>query len=217
MRDHREPARETGTCTRVISTLFSTMGLVRGWVHYLLIFLCVILAARVIQLGVMRSGAGGPCVCGMDLIVINVFSDVKEFRSTVAIKGVFQTPGCVIDPEFSANSWVQIELLCDASAHERTCSSIAWVKRAVRLGEFVSAGVRVGSSPLPFFSRGPVVITSRPPSPRLPIAPAPLCLTAARVCLLLSVGDERAWRPEMGVGSSACHTDLAYRHVGRVV
>ena len=76
MRDHREPARETGTCTRVISMLFSTMELVRGWVHNLLIFLCVILATQVMQLGVIKSDAGGPCVCGMDLIVINVFSDV---------------------------------------------------------------------------------------------------------------------------------------------
>ena len=74
MRDHREPARETGACTRVISALFFHLG---TWVHYLLIFLCVILATRVMQLGVIKSGAGGPCVCGMDLIVINVFSDVR--------------------------------------------------------------------------------------------------------------------------------------------
>ena len=70
MRDHREPARETGACTRIVSTLFFHLG---TWVHYLLIFLYVILAARVIQLGIMRSGAGGPCECGMVLIVINVF------------------------------------------------------------------------------------------------------------------------------------------------
>ena len=76
MRDHREPARETGTCTRVISTLISTLGLVRGWFHYLLIFLCVILATQVMQLGVIKSDADGPRVCEMDLIVLNVFSDV---------------------------------------------------------------------------------------------------------------------------------------------
>ena len=51
----------------------STMSLAHGSGHSVLIFLCVILATQVIQLGIMKSDAGGPRVCGTDLIVINVF------------------------------------------------------------------------------------------------------------------------------------------------
>ena len=98
--------------------IVTTKRLARSWVHYVLIFLCVILAARVIQLGVMKSDADGPHVSGMGLIVINVFSDVKILRSIVAIKGVFQTPVFDGDPKFAANSCIGIKLLCHSAAHE---------------------------------------------------------------------------------------------------
>jgi len=158
-------------------------------------------------------------VCGMDLIAINVFSDVKDFRSTVAIKGVFQAPGFVVDPEFAANSWFRIELLCASSALERAGSYVAWGKRAVRLEEFVSAGVRVARGTAALFAATPPVHLAGAwryqSNSTLPTAPPGAgAVVSDGVCLFLSV---RACWPETGVGSSACHTDLACRHVGRVV
>ena len=148
------------------------------------------------------------------------FSDVRDSRSTVAIKGVFHTPSFVIVPESSANSWIRIELSCDASARERACMFIFC------MGDTRCTSWRVclrrgsgGASPLPFFSRGPSsrwrylagVLSRPPPSPLL--HPAPLCLAGfACFCPCDLVG----W-PESGVGSSACHTDLACRTGGGVV
>ena len=59
-----------------VNVVFVRLG---TWVHVhdLLIFLYVILAARMMRLGIMRSDADGPCVCGINLMVINVFSVVK--------------------------------------------------------------------------------------------------------------------------------------------
>ena len=221
MRDHRRCPLQRSDGNLHASHLngVSTMSLAHGSGRYLLIFLCVILATQVIQLGVIKSDAGGPCVCRMDLIVINVFSDVKDLRAIVAIKGVLQAPGFVVDPKFDANSCIRIELLCDSAAHERACSYIAWVKRAVRLEEFVSAGVRVARGAAALFAATPPVLLAgawhSQSKAALPTAPPSAgAVVSDGVCLFLSV---RACRPEMGVGSSACHTDLACRHVGRVV
>ena len=66
------------------------MGLARGWVHYLLIFLCVLLATQVMQLGVIKSDADGPRVCEMDLIVINVFFRMyRAYGRPLVLKGSF--------------------------------------------------------------------------------------------------------------------------------
>ena len=75
MRDHRRCPLQRSDGNLHASHLngVSTMSIAHGSGHYVLIFLCVILATQVIQLGIMKSDAGGPRVCGTDLIVINVF------------------------------------------------------------------------------------------------------------------------------------------------
>ena len=172
----------------------------------------------------MKSDAGGPRVGGMDLIVINVFSDVKDLRSIVAIKGVFQAPGFVVDPKFAANSCIGIELLCDSAAHEQAGSYVAWVKRAVRLEEFVSTGVRVARGAAALFAATPPIHLAGAwcyqSKAALPTAPpsAGAIVSDGLACLPVSVSGRRAsLSAGDGVGSSACHADLACRHVGRVV
>ena len=84
---------QPGTCTRIISTLFFHLG---TWVHYLLIFLYVILAARMLRLGIMRSDADGPCVrIGFDCDPC-FFGCKRTLGHPWLLKG-FQTPGFVID------------------------------------------------------------------------------------------------------------------------
>jgi len=187
---------QPGTCTRIVSTLFFHLG---TWVHYLLIFLYVILAARMLRLGIMRSDADGPCVRnGFDCDPC-FFGCKRTLGHPWLLKG-FQTPGFVIEPVSSANSWIRIALLCDASARERacSCSSVAWVKRAVRLEECVSAGVRVARGTAALFAATPPVhlagAVSRWRSSRwrsqststLPTAP-PGAVVSGGVCLFLSV------------------------------
>ena len=100
----------------------------------------------------------------------------------------------------------------------------AWVKRAVRLEELVSTGVRVareaaalfGATP-PFLLVGACCYHSKAALPTPPPS-AGAVVSDGRTCLPASVCGRRAGLAAGdGGGSGACHTDLACRHVGRVV
>ena len=87
-----------------------------------------------------------------------------------------------------------------ASGH--LCSSFAWVARAVRLGEFVSAGIRVARGTAELFAATPPVHLAGAwryqSNSTLPTAPPGAgAVVSDGVCLFLSV---RPCRPETGVG-----------------
>ena len=135
--------------------------------------------------------------------------------------------GCTeltVDPRFAANSCIGIKLLCHSAAHGLAGSCVAWVKRAVRLEEFVSTRVRVARGAAALFAATPPVHLAGAwcylPKATLPTAPpsAGAIMSDGLACLPVSVSGRRAsLSAGDGGGSSACHTDLACRHVGRVV
>jgi len=106
VRDHRRCPLQRSDESLHASHLnvVTTKRLARSLVHYLLIVVCLILAARVIKLGGKSKCRHSPRVSKMGLIVIDVFSDVKTLRTIVANKGVFQIPVFDDSPRFAADS-----------------------------------------------------------------------------------------------------------------